>query len=79
MTVAQAINQAIKVFTKSKVGDLRTVNLMEGYGNGDHWEQIRIHIGYAIDGDYAESDKKPFEVKVYEQEGKINAERIECF
>ncbi len=77
MTGAQAINQAMKVFAKAKVGDLRTVALMEGYGSGDCWEQIRIHIGYAIDGDYTESDKNPFEVNVYEQDGKIHAERID--
>lgn len=76
MTGTQAINKAMAVFNKEGKGDIRTVALMEGSGCGNKWSQITIHIGYAINGDYTESDKNPFEVNVYESDGKIKAERI---
>lgn len=82
MTTAQAINKAIQVFNKAKKGGVRTVALMEGTGpirddkGGETWKQIVIRIGYAIDGDYSESDANPFEVNVYEADGKIYAEQV---
>lgn len=82
MTTAQAINKAIQVFNKAKKGGVRTVALMEGTGpirddkGRETWKQIVIRIGYAIDGDYTESDANPFEVNVYEADGKICAERV---
>ena len=82
MTTAQAINKAIQVFNKASKGGVRTVALMEGTGpirddkGRETWKQIVIRIGYAIDGDYTESDANPFEVNVYEADGKICAERV---
>lgn len=77
MTGAQAINKAMAVFNKAKIGDIRTVMLMEGTGSGDKWKQVTIRIEYAINGDYTESDRNPFEAKVTETlDGKITAERI---
>ena len=74
MKASQAINKAMAVFNKAKQGDLRTVELWEGYGTGEHWTDLRIHIGYAVDGDYTESDANPFVVSVYQTEdGKIHA------
>ena len=49
---------------------------MEGYGENGIWTQLTLEIEYAIDGDYAESDAHPFEVNVYEKDGKIYAERV---
>ena len=67
MKASQAINKAMAVFNKAKKGDLRTVELWEGSGTGDNWTDLRIHIGYAVDGD-------PFVVSVYQTEdGKIHA------
>lgn len=82
MTTAQAINKAIQVFNKASKGGVRTVALMEGTGpirddkGRETWKQIVIRIGYAIDGDYTESDANPFEVNVYVADGKICAERV---
>ena len=76
MTISTEINKAMAIFNKEGKGEIRTVDLQEGSGNGDNWSQLLIRIGYAIDGDYTESDKRPFEVNVYESEGKIKAERI---
>lgn len=77
MTGAKAISKAIAVFKKAKLGDIRTVELMEGSGNGDKWTQVTIRVGYSVNGDYAESDKNPFEVNVVEKmNGEIIAERI---
>ena len=74
MKASQAINKAMAVFNKAKKGDLRTVELWEGSGTGDNWTYLRIHIGYAVDGDYTESDANPFVVSVYQTEdGKIHA------
>lgn len=65
-------------FKKAKVGEIRTIELMEGSGCGDKWVQLTIHIGYSVEGDYTESDKHPFNVKVFEAiNGEISAERIE--
>lgn len=78
MTGAKAINKAMAVFNKAKVGDIRSIELMEGSGSGDKWVQITIRIGYSVNGDYTESDKNPFEVTVTEREnGEIVATRIE--
>lgn len=77
MTGTQAIRKAMAVFNKAKVGDIRTVSLLEGCGSGDKWVQLTIRIGYAIDGDYTESDKNPFEVSIVEKmNGEIIAERM---
>ena len=76
MKTSQAITKAMDVFNKEGKGDIRTVAIMEGSGNNGKWTQLTIQIGYAIDGDYAESDKNPFEVNVFESEGKIRAQRI---
>ena len=65
------------VFKKAKLGDIRTVELMEGSGSGDKWVQVAVRIGYSVNGDYTESDKNPFEVNVVEKmNGEIIAERI---
>ncbi len=77
MTGSQAIRKAMTVFDKEGKGDIRTVTLMEGRGCGDQWSQLTIHIGYAINGDYTESDKRPFMVDVRDEDGKISAARIE--
>lgn len=79
MTTAQAINAAMKVFNKeNKTGDIRTVALQEGSGANGRWEHLRIRIGYAIDGDYTESDKNPFEVNVYKNDtGKAIGEKVD--
>lgn len=77
MTGTQAIKKALDVFNKAKKGDIRTVALLEGSGCGDMWQALRIQIGYAINGDYTESDKHPFIVSVYETaDGKIHAVRV---
>lgn len=77
MTGAKAISKAMAVFKKEGKGDIRTVALMEGSGSGDEWSQIVIRIGYAINGDYSESDRNPFEVNVVDQpDGTLTAERI---
>lgn len=78
MTTAQAINTAMKVFNKeNKTVDIRTVALQEGSGANGRWNHLRIRIGYAIEGDYTESDKSPFEVNVYKNDqGKIVGEKI---
>lgn len=77
MTGTKAISKAMAVFKKEGKGDIRTVALMEGSGSGDEWTQVIVHIGYAVNGDYTESDKTPFEVNVVEQpDGAITAERI---
>lgn len=78
MTGVKAISKAMAVFKKAKLGDIRTIDLMDGSGNGDNWKQINIRIGYSVNGDYTESDKNPFEVTVTEREnGEIVATRIE--
>lgn len=78
MTSAKAISKAMALFKKAKVGDIRTISLMEGSGNGDKWVQLTIHIEYAVNGDYTESDKNPFKVNVVEKmNGEIIAERID--
>lgn len=78
MTGAKAISKAMAVFKKAKLGDIRTVELMEGSGSGDMWVQVVVRIGYSVNGDYSESDKKPFEINVVEKtSGEIVAERIE--
>lgn len=76
MTTAQAINKAMQVFNKDKKvkGNIRTVALWEGTGSGDRWQDLRIHIGYAVDGDYTESDANPYVVSVWERDGKIYGE-----
>lgn len=75
MRASQAINKAMAVFNKAKKGDLRTVALWEGSGSGDNWQSVTIHIGYAVDGDYKESDAHPFLVTVYETaDGKIHTQ-----
>lgn len=76
MTISTAINKAMAVFNKEGKGEIRTVALQEGSGSGNKWSQLRIRVEYAINDDYTESDKRPFEVNVYESEGKIKAERI---
>lgn len=77
MTGAKAISKAMAVFNKAKLGDIRTVELMEGSGSGDKWVQVTVRIGYSVNGDYSESDKNPFEVNVVEKmSGEIIAERI---
>lgn len=77
MTIRKAISKAMTVFNKECKGEIRTIALQEGSGNGDKWSQLLIRIGYAVNGDYTESDKRPFEVNVYESEGEIKAERVE--
>lgn len=78
MTGAKAISKAMAAFKKAKLGDVRTVELMEGSGSGDKWAQVVVRIGYSVNGDYSESDKKPFEANVVEKmNGEIVAERIE--
>ena len=76
MRISTAINKAMAVFNKEGKGEIRTVALQEGSGSGNKWSQLRIRVEYAINGDYTESDKRPFEVNAYESEGKIKAERI---
>ena len=77
MTTARAINEAMKIFQKEhKTGDIRKVVLLEGSGDNRKWKDLLIGIEYAIDGDYAESDAHPFEVKIYDNDGKITGERI---
>lgn len=78
MTTAKAINKAMAVFNKAKVGDIRTIALMEGCGSGSKWTRLTIRIGYAVNGDYSESDRNPFEVNVVEKmNGEIVAERVQ--
>ena len=77
MTGIKAIKEAMKVFKKAHVGDIRTISLMEGSGSGDKWSSVTIQIGYAVNGDYSESDRAPFVVKVDEdKEGNFGAVRI---
>jgi len=76
MKGSQAITAALKLFEKANVGDVRVVKLMEGSGSGDDWEDLKIEIEYAIDGDYTESDKNPFTVEVGVVDGKIKAVRL---
>lgn len=65
------------VFKKAKVGDIRTIELMEGSGRGDKWVQLTIRIGYSVEDDYTESDKRPFDANVFEAiTDEISMERI---
>lgn len=74
MKASQAINKALKVFEKSGKGAVRTVEVWEVTGTGNRWTSALIHIGYAVNGDYTESDANPYTVNVYEKDGKIYAE-----
>lgn len=68
MTISKAITTATREFErttgKEKKAEIRNVYLQEGSGQENEYSQIVIKIEYAIDGDYRESDKNPFYVKV---------------
>lgn len=77
MKISKAINAAMKEFDKAnKEGDreIRTIALQEGWGHEDSYRSLTIKIEYAINGDYTESDKKPFIVTVYDNDGTIATE-----
>lgn len=74
MKASQAINKALKVFEKSGKGDIRTVEIWEITGSGNRWTSALIRIGYAVNGDYTESDAHPYIVQVDEKDGKIYTE-----
>ncbi len=78
MTIAKAISKAMTVFDKAKSeGSIRVVELWECSGRGKKVTDADIRIGYAIDGDYSESDRNPFVVRVRERDGKITAEVVD--
>lgn len=78
MTIAKAISKAMAVFDKAKPeGSIRVAELWECSGRGKTVTDADIRIGYAIDGDYSESDKNPFVVRVRERDGKITAEVVD--
>ncbi len=60
ITTSKAIDKAMALFNCAGLGDIRTVELYEGSGSGSKWTSLDIHIGYAKDGDYSESDANPF-------------------
>ena len=65
MTTYKAISKAMQLFNRNhKDGDIRKIVLLEGSGFGRDWSDLLIQIEYAIDGDYTESDAKPFVCKV---------------
>ncbi len=71
MTGIQAINKAMRVFAKRKLGDIRGVSLLEGNGSGDKWQSLNVRIEYSKNGDYTASDKNPFIATVVDSDGKI--------
>ena len=75
MTLTMAINQAMKEFNKAKIGDLAKISVLEGGLIGKRLKQVLIGIEYSINGDYTESNNNPFEIKVYEKDGKIYTKR----
>lgn len=78
MTIAKAISKAMAVFDKEKPeGSIRIVELWECSGRGKKVTDADIRVGYAINGDYSESDRNPFVVRVREHDGKITAEAID--
>lgn len=60
ITTNKAIDKAMALFNCAGLGDIRTIELYEGSGSGSKWTSLDIRIGYAKNGDYAESDKNPF-------------------
>lgn len=81
MTTEKAINAAIQQFKvmqafKKAKGDIRTIALQEASGKPNAWTNVTIHIGYAVNGDYTESDNNPFLVNVHVSDGKLIAEQI---
>jgi hypothetical protein len=78
MTIAKAISKAMAVFDKAKPeGSIRVAELWECSGSGKKVSDADIHISYAINGDYSESDSNPFVVRVRERDGKITAEIVD--
>lgn len=67
ISTAKAIDKAMVLFNCAGLGNIRTIELLEGSGAGDKWTSIDIHIGYSRNGDYTESDANPFiaRIKVY--------------
>jgi len=53
------------------------VELWECSGRGKQVTDADIRVSYAINGDYSESDKTPFVVRVSERDGKITAEVVD--
>lgn len=76
MKISQAIMKAMKVFEKEQHGEIRNVLLQEGYGRDNIYSNILLRIEYAVDGDYSESDKTPYLVRVSDGLGGIIAERV---
>ena len=75
MTIVKAMTKAMLVFEKEGRGEIRVVRLLESYGRGDNIASASIHIEYAIDGDYTESDNAPYIVNVSDGLGGIIAEQ----
>lgn len=78
MTIAKAISKAMAVFDKAKPeGSIRVVELWECSGRGKTVIDADIHIGYAVHGDYSESERNPFVVRVVERDGKVTADIVD--
>lgn len=76
ITIGKAISKAIALFNCAGLGDIRTIELYEGSGSGNKWTSLLIHIGYAKDGDYTESDKNPFLASIRVQsDGTVTVDR----
>jgi hypothetical protein len=76
MKLSKAIEKAMQIFEKRDLGDIRLVSIWEVSGFGDNVDHATIHIEYAKNGKYVESDKNSFLVSVNEEDGKIIGEVI---
>ena len=83
MTITKAFNKAIKVWEqeKGKTAELRGAELWEMTGRNGKYEYLLVRITYATmqdgeAGDYTESDKNPYLVRVDDQDGVITARHI---
>lgn len=77
MKASQAVSAAVRAFERAKVGDFRTCEFWEMSGSGNNFDYAYIHIGYAVNGEYTQSEKTPFLVKVNDRDGKIVAEVVQ--
>lgn len=74
MTIQQAMTKAMKFFDRKRPdASIRRVSLSEGTGNWrtDRLTYALIHIEYAVNEDYSESDKYPCYIRVRDEDGKV--------
>ncbi len=68
MTTSQVIRKAMSLFYKRRLGDISSIEILEGHCVNKHWDEVIVRINYVVEKGLDVGELDIFDVKVRQED-----------